>query len=306
MLGLIVNPAMADKEKQDQYLDYPDLSGRATYPEVEPNDTCETGQPTACGDVVSPAEVNPASESDWFTFYVEAGDAITTGTLEITGYTTVDTYIELWDTNCSTILAEDDDGGPGLYSLIDGFVAPVSGDYHVCVHHYAFAGAGFYQVFFECGTAPPPPENDTCAGAETYGYFIQRGTAGSLSGNSTEAFDDYSPTNNCTGYSQAHGNDLVWYMDLVAGDICTFIMTEEGFDAALYVLTDCSNMNSCVVGADDPEEIHNWVAPTTGRYYLVPDGYSTGSAGPFVLTWDIFVPTPVENTTWSAIKARFH
>jgi hypothetical protein len=301
VLGLLTSPVLADKEKADQYLNYPDLSGRATYPEVEPNDTCQTGQPTACGDVVSPAEINPATEDDWFTFYVEAGQAITTGTLELTGFTTVDTYIELWDTNCAVVLAEDDDGGPGLYSLISNFVAPVSGDYHVNVHHYAWNGSGYYQVFFECGGGPQPIENETCEGAETYGYFLVRGTAGSLNADSGAAIDNYSPTNGCTGYSQAHGLDLVWYMDLQAGDICTFIMTEQGFDAALYVLTDCANMNSCVVGADDPEEIHDWVVPATDRYYLVPDGYSTGAGGPFELTWDISVPTPVEQTTWSRI-----
>jgi len=305
VLGLIAGPVLADKEKPDQYLNYPDLTGRDTYPEVEPNDTCESGQPTACGDVVSPAEINPASEDDWFTFYVEAGQAITTGTLELAGFQTVDTYIELWDTNCAVCLAEDDDGGPGLYSLIEEFVAPASGDYHVRVHHYAWNGSGFYQVFFECGGATPPPENDTCAGAEAFGYFLERGTSGTLNADSDDAFDDYSPTNGCTGYSQAHGLDLVWYMDLEAGDICTFIMEEQGFDASLYILTDCSDMNSCVVGADDPEEILDWTVTTTGRYYLVPDGYSTGAGGPFTLTWDIMVPTPVEHTTWSAIKAQF-
>ena len=39
-------------------------------------------------------------------------------------------------------------------------------------------------------------------------------------------------------------------MDLEAGDVCDFTYTPSGYDAALYILTDCSDMESCVVGAE--------------------------------------------------------
>jgi hypothetical protein len=348
LLGLTSGLALADKEKLDEPQGHYNFQGRDTYPEVEPNEPCGSDQPVNCGDVVDPAEINPPTEDDWFSFYVTAGEAITTGTDASPGLPDVDTYIELWSPDCGTCLAEDDDGGPGVYSLIEGYTAPEDGDYHVCVHHYPHNGSGNYQVFFICGDLPtgaccfengscqimtmtqcvdaggayegddtvcepnpcpqppPPPENDTCEGAEQYGYFLERCTSGMLSASTQYAIPDYSPTNNCTGYSQAAGKDVVWYMDLVAGDVCTFIMNESGFDAAIYVLTDCSDMNSCVVGADDPEEIMNWVVPETRRYYLVPDGYSSSdTGGPFDLIWDISGASPAAATTWSQIKARF-
>ena len=41
-----------------------DTSGwmRATYPEVEPNNTCATAQPSNCGDVIDPAQINTAGD----------------------------------------------------------------------------------------------------------------------------------------------------------------------------------------------------------------------------------------------------
>jgi hypothetical protein len=160
------------------------------------------------------------------------------------------------------------------------------------------AGGEFYGIDEvcepnPCPQPPPPPENDTCAGAEEFGYFIERCTAGSLDGDLTYANGDYSPTNYCTGYSQAAGKDVVYYMDLMEGDIATFYYDYvDYYDAAFYILTDCDDMDSCVVGADDPEEIVDWVVPATGRYYLVLDAYSSGQGSTWTLDYSIECPPP--------------
>jgi hypothetical protein len=43
-----------------------DLSGaRATYAEVEPNNSCATVQPVQCGDVVDPAAIDAGGDYDY-------------------------------------------------------------------------------------------------------------------------------------------------------------------------------------------------------------------------------------------------
>jgi hypothetical protein len=295
MLGLAAGICFAEPGGYDEKpWAYPDgfFADRDTYGEQEPNDPCGSDQAVACGDVVDPGCIDYVADHDWYAFEVQAGIGITCGTDESVGLPTVDTYIELYADDCVTQLTYDDDGGPGTYSLISDFVAPYTGTYHLLVRSYGDYYTGCYRVFFDCATPPPPPENDTCAGAEEFGYSITRCTAGSLAGDTSDYADDYSPTNYCTGYSQAHGMDAVYYMDLEEGDVCDFTYTEDGYDASLYILTDCGDMESCVVGADDPEEILGWVVPATGRYYLILDGYSTGSGGPWTLDYIIECPTP--------------
>lgn len=334
VLGLCAGTAFADKDKPiDADWHYVVGPDREIIDEVEPNDTCP-GQAIVCGDVVDPGEI-VAADRDWFTFEATAGDDLILGTQESAGNPTVDTYMELYADDCTTQLAYNDDGGPGLYSLIE-FTATYTGTYNVLVRGYSDASTGFYMLFTSCGVQaegaccfddgscvimtmvdcggaggdyygdgevcdpnpcpqpPDPPENDTCEGAEEFGYFIERCTAGSLQGDTTPAINDYSPTNGCTGYSAgAQGKDVVYYMDLEAGDIVTLYYDYiDYYDQAFYILTDCGDMESCVVGADDPEEIIGWVVPETGRYYLVLDAYCTDCAGTWTLDYTIECPMP--------------
>jgi hypothetical protein len=153
---------------------------------------------------------------------------------------------------------------------------------------------------------PIPPPNDTCAGA----IQIPCGPF-SISGNTSMAINDYSPTNSCTGYSAA-GPDVVYYVDLVAGDTFSVTMSTEGlWDDSIYLLSDCANMNSCVAGADLYPDMSTftYTVPVggNGRYYLVVDGYGSGS-GAFTITGDAGCttpPVPVERTSWGAIKTQF-
>ena len=294
ILGLSAGVSLAAPGGTDEKpWDYPDFGDRDTYAEQEPNDPCGSDQAVVCMDVIDPGCIDYVGDGDWYAFEVEAGIAITCGTDASAGLPTVDTYIELYSDDCITRLTYDDDGGPGTYSLISNFTAPYTGTYHLKVKSYGDYYTGCYMAFIDCEVPPPPPENDTCAGAEEFGYFLTRCTAGTLAGNTSDYNADYSPTNYCTGYSQAAGKDAVYYMDLEAGDVCDFIYTETGYDASLYILTDCSDMNSCIAGADDPEEILDWAVPTTGRYYLILDGYSAyDTGGPWTLDYMIECPTP--------------
>jgi hypothetical protein len=289
---------------------YPDgmFDGRDEYAEVEPNDTCPGTQTIVCGDVITPAVLDPSGDHDHFPFTLAGPMTVTLGTDDIDPGAPdgTDTYIELWSGDCLTYLAGDDDGGPGLYSLL--ITDLPAGDYAAMVRGYNDTSTGPYKMFFDCAGVEPPPENDTCAGAEEFGYFIERCTTGQLAGSTATAINDYNPGvpgPSCTGYS-ANGRDVVYYMDLEAGDQVNLVYTGTGYDASFYIVTDCSDMTSCVVGADDPEII-NWVCTATGRYYIILDAYPTDIGGDWTLAYTITCPepTPANSTTWGQIKSTY-
>lgn len=143
-----------------------------------------------------------------------------------------------------------------------------------------------------CGWEPPF-ENDTCFGSEYWDYSIERCTSDVIYGNTTQFNDDYDPSEpgpSCTGYA-ANGRDVVYYLDLEVGDVLDLSYYTVDYDASFYIVTDCSDMTSCVVGADnalygDPEEIE-YVVEESGRYYLILDMWSANAGGPFELQYTI-------------------
>ena len=114
------------------------------------NDVCP-GEPYALGDVYHAAIT--AGDNDYVSFSANAGDAITIGT-DADGTPTVDTYMELFADDCVTVLAFDDDGGPGLYSLISAFPAPYTGTYIAHVRGFSGTAAGLYKLLGNVTVAP--------------------------------------------------------------------------------------------------------------------------------------------------------
>jgi hypothetical protein len=289
-LVLVASAAVADPNNAGMKSWTNNLGGaRATYAEVEPNDTCP-GQQVYCGDDVNPAYLE-ANGADWYTFTANAGDLLTLATYSING-SSVDTVIELYSDNCTTMLASNDDN-PYPWSLISNYAAPYTGAYNLKVRGFGSA-YGDYGVSFRCVGAPPPQENDLCSGA----IDIPRCSAGTITGDTYTYHNDYDPgSGGCaSGYPEA-GKDAVYVMNLVAGDIVDLTYTQLQWDTAFYVVTDCANVaGSCVAGADDtfsgePEVIH-YVAGASGLYYLILDSYGTDSGGPWVLDFTITCSAP--------------
>jgi len=330
-LGVTSSVAFADKPIKSEEPEWHwDLTGtRATYTEVEPNDSCPTAQPMTCGDIINPAQINTAGDYDYYSFQGTAGLPITIGTdaSDLCDPDAGDTYIYLYDQNCS-VLTSDDDSGPGLYSLISNYNPTYTGTFYAVVRHYSSSSTGCYKLFVNCaqpatgacclaggvcqvltqsacGTAggayqgdntvcvpnpcPQPPPNDTCAGA----IAMQRCGAGQFAGTLAAAVNDYSPTNGCTGYAAA-GKDVVYVASMVAGDILHLVYTTPAYDGSLYVLSNCADMASCVVGEDDPEpETITWTVTADGTYYIIADAYTTNGGADFTLDWSITCPPPV-------------
>lgn len=112
---------------------------------------------------------------------------------------------------------------------------------------------------------------------------------------------DYDPAIGCTGWAAA-GEDAVWKIHLAAGEDFSAVLTGEDYDASLYLLTDCSDMNSCVAGGDDPEVV-DYRAAADGWYYLIVDGYQLGGCGNAVLTID--APVAGERSSWGGVKRMY-
>lgn len=294
-LASLCGVAAADPAHVDPkpwHLDYGWI--RSEYPESEPNNTCP-GQSMSCGDVITPAYLT-AGEQDWYRFYANAGDQLTLGTDIVNAGDNTDTYIELYFECGGGMLVGDDDSGPGFYSLISNYIAPSTGYYDLKVRGYNGSSAGPYKFFVNCSTPPPPPSNDVCANA----IPIDRCTAGSLQGDTFLARNDYDPgSGGCaSGYAEA-GKDVVYLLNLVAGDVVDLTYTQLNYDTAFYIVTDCGNVaGSCVVGADDTfsgeAETIYWVVGSTGTYYLILDSYGSNSGGPWTLDYNISCPVQAE------------
>ena len=134
------------------------------------------------------------------------------------------------------------------------------------------------------GTGCALPTNDVCgAGA------VDISAGGSFMIDTTDYNNDYNLTSaNCTGFGTG-GNDAVYQISGQPGDVVD-VELDAGFDSALYVLTDCSNFNSCLDGSDsgNPESIH-FVLADTNPVYVIADGYSSGKGA---ATLNVTISTP--------------
>ena len=288
ILSLSVGSALAEKEVELKEWHYPFGLAREVLAEVEPNDDFTTAMPILCGDQVDPAGLADA-DVDYYSFAGVAGALFTAGTDAGLDPAAGDTKMYLYDGAYNEI-AYDDDGGPGFYSLIS-MELPADDTYYILVIPYGASNVGSYILSTECGTAQEPPENDTCDGA----IPIENCTSGVIEGDLTWANNDYDPgSGGCTGYSAA-GNDVVYVVDLEAGNLVNLFLF-GGWDESLYIVTDCADpVGSCVAGADatvGAGETIAWEVTMDGTYYIICDAYGTGNGTTFTLDYDLQCPVP--------------
>ncbi len=312
-LAALVGPAAAkvegpgDKasEALEEYWD-PTLGNQslADVPESEPlNNTCP-GQIFSCGDVLRPAALT-AGDNDYFFFSANAGDVIVFGTNQDGISTSTDTFIHLYNADCSVQLASDDDGGPGLFSLLN-YCATTSGTYVGRIRGFSTTTAGSYKAFITCTPSASGRATDTCTGAPK----LDCGTINE-SGNTQCFTNNYNPgSGGCaTGFSEL-GKDVVFQLNVPAGASINMTYTSTA-DGAFYIITDCANAaGSCVVGADatlsGQPEVINYAFGAAGTYYLILDSFGTNTSGGWTLTGTFTCPpTSTEPTAWGTVKSLF-
>jgi hypothetical protein len=142
------------------------------------------------------------------------------------------------------------------------------------------------DFFFDC---QGPPPNDVCETATP----VSCNTL--LAGETNQyAIDDYDSGSLCTDYSSA-GPDVVYSFIAPGSGTVTVDMDNLGFDASLYVVTDCGDIaGSCVAGADDAlsggGEQLSFESETGVTYYIIADKYGSGGGGAFDLNVACAIP----------------
>ncbi|MEZ4647580.1 MAG: hypothetical protein R3E97_02130 [Candidatus Eisenbacteria bacterium] len=247
------------------------------------------GQRLGCGEAVVRAAISVRDEKHLYRFHAEKGQLLTLGTDEENATYPIDTVLELLSDDCGAILASDDDSGPAAYSLISRFEAPYTGTYIARVRGFNPVLRGTYSIYLACEDAPTPPVDDDCGGVLqviTCGHGV-------LSGETARYRNDYDPFGAGGGcvQKQADGRDVAVAMDLEEGDI-VHLSYESSADGSLYILAGCGSEAGCQVGVDDKgigevERIPYWVAPETGRHYLILDSAGAESFGTWTLEYEI-------------------
>ena len=134
-------------------------------PDIPGNST--TTSSVSVGSTVT-SSIETVSDHDWFRIELVAGQSITV-TLNGTGATPLgDPYLRIRNA-AGALIAENDDGGPGLNSLVS-FTATTTGTYYIDVSEYS-TGTGDYSLQVRLFTPPPVGSVAQLANQLTHGYW---------------------------------------------------------------------------------------------------------------------------------------
>ena len=194
-------------------------------------------------------------------------------------------------TNCSNVQGScvagaDDQQAGGIEDLRYKFTS--SGTYYLIIDSFGANTTTAWTLvgqFIFCGLFPPP--NDRCEIATP----IQCGQF-AFSGSTQTAFNDYHfpTTASCVG-SQANGRDVVFRLDVTAGDSlsCDYLTNVNG---VMYILNSCDDpVSSCVVGTNETGtnayESFRWRFAYSGTYFLVLDSAGNNDFGNWSLVGNL-------------------
>jgi len=142
--------------------------------------------------------------------------------------------------------------------------------------------AGFMDLFKITVSVPPPPDNDSCDGAEP--VVLDAAGAAVIHGSNAAATDTVGVPG-CPGYPTP-GPDVFYRIELAAGDILDLSLDDYEYSVALTLFWDCGDpAGSCLALSESgrPRTIQYTVPELGGgAYYIGVDGHSRG--GPFTLT----------------------
>ena len=130
---------------------------------LEPNNTFAQANTIAVNGATQLAFHGVNGDQDWARFTATAGTSYVFETFDLAN--SADTQLSLYDTNGTTLLRQDDDGGPGLASYL-AWTAPASGDYYLQVRRYCDCISGpdtAYSLRVRTGTPNSQPHVEVTA-----------------------------------------------------------------------------------------------------------------------------------------------
>ncbi len=166
---------------------------------------------------------------------------------------------------------------------------PIAGTYFLHIDTWPLPACTAYTL--DITAAPAAPTNDDCVGAVSDPGSYQIGADGAWIDSTsvlgtTNSMQLTDGTVACGWATSTHAPDVVYFFDVTngSGDI-TLSMEVASFDAALWVVTDCSDPDNTVVACSDSSNPETVVLTglADGRYYVICDGYGTNT-GTFELT----------------------
>jgi hypothetical protein len=254
--------------------------------ESEPNDDCASADTIACGDTVWCATQTTGSDDhDWFVFTLDNSEPswdVTIETHPTNGScdpASSDTYLELWEMPCDSLIAYDDDGGFNFFSLITITLPP--GTYAIHEDNTVWTSDGSYHLSVDCIPTPPPPANDLCDDAVT--VSVPSSTAGTTISATVDSMDFCGTSNTAPG---------VWYKVTGTGNTITASTCDAGtnYDTKLQVWCNSCDVPICVTGNDDDfgctysslQSTVTWCSEDGTDYLILVAGYDV-DVGDFVL-----------------------
>jgi Ca2+-binding RTX toxin-like protein len=207
--------------------------------------------------------LDTAGDEDWFRLSLAAGQTVT---IELTGIGVdplVDPHLWLYDAS-GTLVAYDDDGGPGLGSLIE-FTAPSDGTWFVAADSYGGQYAGDYRL----AIAPVLPASDTIPDDPTTAETI---TVGGTRASRLDYFGDSD-----------------WFrLSLSAGQAVQLSVAGSGadplYDPILRVYDAAGLLLHDFDDGSGPASSHRFVAQDGGTYHVEVASYADGFVGDYQLS----------------------
>jgi hypothetical protein len=160
-------------------------------------------------------------------------------------------------------------------ALTVGYVSPYDGMSILLVSDEGGA-AGILDLFNVKITVPPPPDNDTCAGAEP--IALDGDGHATVTGSTLFAVDSGDQPM-CTYWSTA-GPDVYYSLELADGETVSAAADGDGRTPVLYLLRDCADPEGTCVAGSGYETLGSleYTVPdgAGGTYLLAVDGYAQG------------------------------
>lgn len=230
----------------------------------EVDNTPAQAKPITVNGSVQTHNFHVANDQDWAIFPATGGLAYTIETLNLGNRS--DTYLYLYGSNGTTLIASNDDGGGGLASRIT-WTASASGNYYLRVRHYN-------STVFGTGTNYNLRVTSSAVGADAYEPDGSAAQASTIAVNGSTQLHNFhvAGDNDWSRFSATAGVSYV---------IETFNL---GIGSDTYLYLYGTNGSTILVVNDDSggtlASRIEWVAPASGTYYARVRHYSPSAFGP--------------------------